>query len=64
MTQADAAQVIDAARTTIIAIEKGERRLKPNELIKLARAYGKAVSDSASCLNTGSVKGARYLKIS
>lgn len=45
MTQADAAQVIDAARTTIVAIEKGERRLKSNELIKLARAYGRAVSD-------------------
>ncbi|HBB36218.1 MAG TPA: transcriptional regulator [Cyanobacteria bacterium UBA8803] len=45
MTQADAAKVIGAARTTIVAIEKGERRLKPNELIKLARAYGRAVSD-------------------
>ncbi|MCU0566168.1 MAG: XRE family transcriptional regulator [Oculatellaceae cyanobacterium Prado106] len=45
MTQADAAKVIDAARTTLVAIEKGERRLKPNELIKLARAYGRAVSD-------------------
>ncbi|OLP17691.1 transcriptional regulator [Leptolyngbya sp. 'hensonii'] len=45
LTQADAAKVIDAARTTIVAIEKGERRLKPNELIKLARAYGQAVSD-------------------
>lgn len=45
MTQADAAKVIDAARTTIVAVEKGERRLKPNELIKLARAYGRAVSD-------------------
>jgi len=45
MTQADAAKVIDAARTTIVAIEKGERRLKPNELIKLARAYGRSVSD-------------------
>jgi Zn-dependent peptidase ImmA (M78 family)/DNA-binding XRE family transcriptional regulator len=45
MTQADAAKVIDTARTTIVAIEKGERRLKPNELIKLARAYGRAVSD-------------------
>ncbi|WP_346290143.1 XRE family transcriptional regulator [Sphaerothrix gracilis] len=45
LTQADAAGVIDAARTTIVAIEKGERRLKPNELIKLARAYGRAVSD-------------------
>ncbi|BAT54951.1 transcriptional regulator [Nostoc sp. NIES-3756] len=45
MTQADAAKVIDAARTTMIAIEKGERRLKANELIKLARAYGRSVSD-------------------
>ncbi len=45
MTQADAAKVIDAARTTVIAIEKGERRLKANELIKLARAYGRSVSD-------------------
>lgn len=45
MTQADAAKVIDAARTTMVAIEKGERRLKPNELIKLARAYGRSVSD-------------------
>ncbi|NER23090.1 MAG: ImmA/IrrE family metallo-endopeptidase [Symploca sp. SIO1C2] len=45
MTQADAAKVINAARTTMVAIEKGERRLKPTELIKLARAYGQAVSD-------------------
>jgi Zn-dependent peptidase ImmA (M78 family)/DNA-binding XRE family transcriptional regulator len=45
VTQADAAKIIDAARTTIVAIEKGERRLKPNELIKLARAYGQTVSD-------------------
>jgi Zn-dependent peptidase ImmA (M78 family)/DNA-binding XRE family transcriptional regulator len=45
MTQSDAAKVIDAARTTMVAIEKGERRLKPSELIKLARAYGVPVSD-------------------
>lgn len=45
MTQADAAKIIDAVRTTIVAIEKGDRRLKPNELIKLARAYGANVSD-------------------
>lgn len=44
MTQADAAKVIDAARTTIVAIEKGERRLRPGELIALARAYGQSVS--------------------
>jgi Zn-dependent peptidase ImmA (M78 family)/DNA-binding XRE family transcriptional regulator len=45
MTQADAAKVINAARTTMVAIEKGERRIKASELIKLARAYGKSVSD-------------------
>jgi Zn-dependent peptidase ImmA (M78 family)/DNA-binding XRE family transcriptional regulator len=45
MTQEAAAKVINAARTTMVAIEKGERRLKPTELIKLARAYGRQVSD-------------------
>ncbi|MDJ0678074.1 MAG: XRE family transcriptional regulator [Calothrix sp. MO_167.B42] len=45
MTQADAANVINVARTTIVAIEKGERRLKPTELIKITRAYGLPVSD-------------------
>lgn len=45
MTQADAAKIINSARTTVVAIEKGERRLKPNELIQLARAYGRNVSD-------------------
>ena len=38
-------KVIDVARTTITAIEKGERRIKAEELIKLARAYGRQVSD-------------------
>src|SRR5260370_8415742 len=32
-------------RTTITAIEKGERRIKAEELIKLTRAYGRQVSD-------------------
>ncbi len=45
MTQAEAAKVIDVAYTTLVAIEKGERRLKSSELIKLARAYGRAVSE-------------------
>lgn len=35
-TQADAAKAIDVARTTLIAIEKGQRRIKINELQKLA----------------------------
>src|SRR5712692_2406500 len=45
MTQEDAAKVIDVARTTITAIEKGERRIKAGELVKLAQAYGRQVSD-------------------
>src|SRR5258708_7950618 len=45
LSQEDAAKVIEVARTTITAIEKGTRRIKPGELIKLARAYGRQVSD-------------------
>jgi Zn-dependent peptidase ImmA (M78 family)/DNA-binding XRE family transcriptional regulator len=33
------------ARTTIVAIEKGERRLKPQELIELAALFGRHVSE-------------------
>ena len=45
LTQEDAAKIIEVARTTITAIEKGERRIKAGELIKLAQAYGRQVSD-------------------
>jgi Zn-dependent peptidase ImmA (M78 family)/DNA-binding XRE family transcriptional regulator len=45
LTQEDAAQLIGVARTTLVAIEKGERRIKAGELIDLARAYGRQVSD-------------------
>ncbi|MCA2712044.1 MAG: XRE family transcriptional regulator [Microcystis sp. M015S2] len=45
MTQEAAAKIIEVARTTLVAIEKGERRLKSSELVNLARAYGKSVSD-------------------
>ena len=48
MTQAHAAKVIDVACTTVVAIEKGERRIKATELIKLARAYGRSISDFVS----------------
>lgn len=40
LTQAQAAMLIDAARTTIVAIEQGKRRLQTGELQKLAAAYG------------------------
>nr|WIE93436.1 XRE family transcriptional regulator [Mesorhizobium sp. WSM4875] len=39
LTQADAAALIDAARTTIVAIEQGKRRVHIGELQKLATAY-------------------------
>jgi Zn-dependent peptidase ImmA (M78 family)/DNA-binding XRE family transcriptional regulator len=45
LTQAAAAKIIGVARTTLTAIEKGERRIKANELAKLAEAYGQLVSD-------------------
>jgi len=44
-TQEEAAALIGAARTTLTAIEKGERRIRPDELITLARAYNRQVSD-------------------
>jgi Zn-dependent peptidase ImmA (M78 family)/DNA-binding XRE family transcriptional regulator len=45
LTQEDAAKIIDVARTTITAIEAGARKIRSEELVELARAYGKSVSD-------------------
>ncbi|MFZ1964470.1 MAG: XRE family transcriptional regulator [Roseiarcus sp.] len=39
LTQADAAGLIGAARTTVVAIEQGKRRVQMDELQKLAAAY-------------------------
>ncbi|KQO76101.1 MULTISPECIES: ImmA/IrrE family metallo-endopeptidase [Rhizobium/Agrobacterium group] len=43
-TQADAAAVIGAARTTLVAMEKGARRVKIGELQQLAQFYGTSVN--------------------
>jgi len=45
VTQQDVADHMDMARTTLVAIEKGERRLTPQELIKLAAFYGRPVNE-------------------
>jgi Zn-dependent peptidase ImmA (M78 family)/transcriptional regulator with XRE-family HTH domain len=45
MTQQQAAEAIGLARTTITAIEKGDRRPRATELLTLARLYGQQVSD-------------------
>jgi Zn-dependent peptidase ImmA (M78 family)/DNA-binding XRE family transcriptional regulator len=44
ITQASAAKAIGVARTTIIAIEQGERRARMNELRQLAKLYGTSVN--------------------
>lgn len=44
-TQEQAAQAINVVRTTMVAIERGERRVRPEELAKLAIAYGQQVAD-------------------
>lgn len=43
-TQKHVAERLGMARTTLVAIEKGQRRLKPEELIELAALYGRQVS--------------------
>jgi Zn-dependent peptidase ImmA (M78 family)/DNA-binding XRE family transcriptional regulator len=44
ITQAAAASAIGVARTTIVAIEQGERRARINELQQLAKLYGTSVN--------------------
>ncbi len=44
-TQQDAAVHLDVARTTITAIEKGERRIQPSELARLVAFYGRSVGE-------------------
>jgi len=44
ITQADAADAIDIARTTLVAVEQGLRRIRMNELQRLARLYGTTVN--------------------
>lgn len=44
VTQANAAEAISVARTTIVAIESGQRRIRMNELQKLARLYDVSVN--------------------
>lgn len=48
LTQQDVADQLGIARTTIVAIEKGERRITPHELLQLASLYGRPVSSLVS----------------
>ena len=44
MSQEETAQIINVGRTTMIAIEKGDRQIRPLELVQLAIEYGQDVS--------------------
>lgn len=44
ITQATAATALEVARTTVVAIEQGQRRVKLDELQRLARLYGTSVN--------------------
>jgi Zn-dependent peptidase ImmA (M78 family)/DNA-binding XRE family transcriptional regulator len=44
ITQADAAASIEVARTTLVAIEQGQRRIRIGELQQLAKLYGTSVN--------------------
>jgi len=44
ITQAEAAAAIDVARTTLVAIEQGQRRVRMNEMQQLARLYGTTIN--------------------
>lgn len=45
LTQQQAADHLSLARTTIVAMEKGDRQLRPEELIAIAGLYRQSVSD-------------------
>ncbi|MCL5946889.1 MAG: helix-turn-helix domain-containing protein, partial [Chloroflexi bacterium] len=44
-TQQEAADLLGVVRTTITTIEKGERRIRPDELARLASFYGRSVGE-------------------
>ena len=45
LTQQEVADSLGFARTTVTALEKGERRIRSSELIQMARLYGRPVGD-------------------
>ena len=45
LTQQQMADALSLARTTVTALEKGERRVRPDEIISMAGLFGRTVSD-------------------
>ena len=48
MTQMEVADHLGIARTTVVAIEKGERAVTSQEVVQFAKLYKRAVSDLVS----------------
>jgi Zn-dependent peptidase ImmA (M78 family)/transcriptional regulator with XRE-family HTH domain len=48
LTQEAVATKLDVLRTTLVAIEKGDRRVTPGELIEMSKMYGRPVSEFVS----------------
>ena len=48
LTQEAVATKLGILRTTLVAIEKGDRRVTPGELIEMAKMYGRPVSEFVS----------------
>lgn len=48
LTQEAVASKLDILRTTLVAIEKGDRRVTPGELIEMAKMFGRPVSEFVS----------------
>lgn len=48
LTQEAVAKQMGIVRTTLVAIEKGERRMTPSELIQMAGMYGRSMSELVS----------------
>ncbi len=45
LTQQEVAEALSVARTTVTALEKGERRVRPDEIISMAGLFGRTVND-------------------
>lgn len=48
LTQQDVTEHLGVARTTVVAMENGERVVQPNELVALAKLYGRSLHEAAS----------------
>jgi Zn-dependent peptidase ImmA (M78 family)/DNA-binding XRE family transcriptional regulator len=60
LTQAQAAAELQVSRPLLIAMEKGSREVQPEELIKLARLYGRPVSELLRPTEPPVAIGARF----